>query len=111
MKLSVFPVFAVAFQLTAFAQTNSKCTDIATFKSPGATIEITRALSMPAGRAAGARGGNGPMLPAHCRIDGIMDKRTRTDGRTYGIRSAITLPADCTGQNPSMRVASNAWHV
>ena len=90
MKLSIIPVFApvlaVAIQVTAFAQTNSKCTDLTKFKSPGVTLEITRAEAMPAGRAQGARGGRGgparPELPAHCRIDGMMDKRTGTDGKT-----------------------------
>jgi feruloyl esterase len=38
------------------------------------------------------------MLPSHCRIDGIMDKRTGTDGKTYGIRFAIALPDNWTGQ-------------
>jgi feruloyl esterase len=98
MKLFVFPALVMALPLTAFAQTNSKCEDIAKFKSPGVTLEITRAASMPAGRAAGARGGNGPILPAHCRIDGIMDKRTGTDGKTYGIRFAVALPDNWTGQ-------------
>ena len=102
MKLSIIPVLAVAMQITAFAQTNSKCADMTKFKSPGVTLEITRAEAMPAGRAPGARGGRGgpagPELPAHCRIDGMMDQRTGTDGKTYGIRFAIALPDNWTGQ-------------
>src|SRR4029453_12095204 len=54
---------------------------------------------VPAGRAPGARGGPaGPLLPVHCRIDGMMDRRTGTDGKTYGIRFAIALPENWTGQ-------------
>ena len=102
MKLSIIPVLAVTMQITAFAQTNSKCADMAKLKSPGVTLEITRAEAMPAGRAPGGRGGRGgpagPELPAHCRIDGMMDKRTGTDGKTYGIRFAIALPDNWTGQ-------------
>ena len=102
MKLSIIPVLAVAMQITAFAQTNSRCADMTKFKSPGVTLEITRAEAMPAGRAPGARGARGgaagPELPAHCRIDGMMDKRTGTDGKTYGIRFAIALPDNWTGQ-------------
>src|SRR4029453_982673 len=62
MKLFLIPGLAVAMQITAFAQTNSKCSDIAKFKSPGTTLEITRAAALPAGPAAGARGrgGNSP---------------------------------------------------
>ena len=99
---SITPFLAVAMQITVFAQTNPKCADMTKLRAPGVTLEITRAEAMPAGRAAGARGGRGgaagPELPAHCRIDGIMDKRTGTDGKTYGIRFAIALPDNWTGQ-------------
>src|SRR3954470_12994519 len=98
MKRYILPVVVLAMQITAFAQTNSKCSDLAKFKSPAVTLEITRAAAVPAGRATGARGAAGPMLPAHCRIDGIMDKRTATDGKTYGIRFAIALPENWSGQ-------------
>ena len=102
MKLSIIPVVAVAMQITAFAQTDSRCEHDKVLKSPGVTLEITRAEAVPAGRAPGARGGRGgaagPELPAHCRINGMMDKRTGTDGKTYGIRFAIALPDNWTGQ-------------
>src|SRR4030095_11264372 len=92
-------VVLLAAQLTAFGQSSSKCSDMAKFRSPGVTLEITRAEIVPAGRAAGARGGPaGPNLPAHCRIDGMMDRRTGTDGKTYGIRFAIALPENWSGQ-------------
>ena len=97
MKLSIAPVFLMALQVTAFAQSNSKCSDMAKFRSPGVTLEITRAVTVPAGRAPGARGGAaGPELPVHCRIDGMMDRRTGVDGKTYGTRFAIALPETWT---------------
>jgi hypothetical protein len=34
------------------------------------------------------------MLPAHCRVNGIVDKRTGADGKTYGIRGGDTGKAD-----------------
>jgi pimeloyl-ACP methyl ester carboxylesterase len=99
MKLSIVPVFLMALQVTAFAQSNSKCSDMAKFRSPGVTLEITRAVTVPAGRAPGARGGAaGPELPVHCRIDGMMDRRTGVDGKAYGTRFAISLPETWTGQ-------------
>jgi feruloyl esterase len=98
MKLYIVPVLLVAFEAAGFAQT-SKCADMSKFRSPGVTIEITRAAIVPAGPAASARGGPvGPTLPAHCRIDGMMDRRTGSDGKTYGIRFAIALPDNWTGQ-------------
>ena len=37
------------------------------------------------------------MLPAHCRVNGIVDKRTGADGKTYGIRFAVALPENWNG--------------
>jgi hypothetical protein len=83
----------------ALAQAPNKCADLAKFKSPGMTIDITRAEMLPAGQVAGARGGPaGPALPARCRVDGMIDRRTGSDGKTYGIRFAIALPENWTGQ-------------
>jgi feruloyl esterase len=99
MKLSIVPIVLLGMHVTAFAQSNSKCSDMAKFRSPGVALEISRAEIVPAGRAQGARGGpSGPALPAHCRIDGMMDRRTGTDGKTYGVRFAIALPENWTGQ-------------
>src|SRR5262245_50289036 len=98
MKLSIVPLVLLSLQVAAFAQSNSKCAGMTKFKSPGVALEITRAVPIPAGRAQGARGAAGPMLPAHCRIDGMMDRRTGSDGKTYGIRFAIALPDRWSGQ-------------
>jgi feruloyl esterase len=99
MKLGIVPVMVLILQISGFAQSNSKCSDMVKFRSPGVALEITRAVVVPAGRAQGARGGAaGPVLPVHCRIDGMMDRRSGTDGKTYGIRFAIALPENWTGQ-------------
>src|SRR6266513_273294 len=99
MKASIVVAVLMALQITAFAQSNSKCSDMAKFRMPGAALDITRAAAIPAGRAPAGRGGaTGPMLPAHCRIDGTMDRRTGTDGKTYGTRFAIALPDNWTGE-------------
>jgi feruloyl esterase len=82
----------------AFAQTN-KCADLAKLKMPGMTLEFTKADLVPAGQAPAGRGGPGIMLPAHCRVNGIIDKRTGADGKTtYGIKFAIALPENWSGQ-------------
>ncbi len=82
----------------AFGQSANKCAGLSQFQMPGAAIEISRAEMVPAGRAPGGRGGPGVELPAHCRVNGILDKRTGPDGKTYGIRFAIALPDNWTGQ-------------
>ena len=85
-------IFYVLVAATGFAQSADKCTGLAKFQMPGATIEITSASVVAAGPARGGRGQAGPMLPAHCRVNGIVDKRTGPDGKTYGIRFAVSLP-------------------
>lgn len=92
--LTLFASFAAA----GFAQSASKCTDLAKFQMPGNRIEISRAEMTAAGPAPAGRGGQpGPLLPAHCRVDGIVDRRTGPDGKTYGIRFAIALPDNWSG--------------
>lgn len=81
------------------AQAPDTCADLAKFQMPGNRIEITRAEMVAAGRAPGGRGGAaGPALPKRCRVDGIIDRRTGMDGKTYGIRFAVALPENWTGQ-------------
>ena len=93
MKWIVFLCAAGA----AFAQSPNKCADLSRFQMPGAKIEISRAAMIAAGPATGGRGQAGPILPAHCRVDGIVDKRTGPDGKTYGIRFAVSLPDNWIG--------------
>jgi hypothetical protein len=83
---------------TGFAQLPNKCADLGKFQMPGAKIDITTANEVPAGPARGGRGPAGPVLPAHCRVNGILDQRTGSDGKTYGIRFAIALPDNWTGE-------------
>jgi feruloyl esterase len=99
MRLAVASILLLAAPLIAVAQSNPKCAGMALFRSPGMTLEITRAAVIPESRAPGGRGGGvGPMLPAHCRVDGVIDRRMGSDGKTYGIRFAIALPDNWSGQ-------------
>src|SRR5687767_12403866 len=84
---------------TALAQSGGDCARMARFRMADAKIEITRAEMVPAGQAPPGRGGEaGPMLPAHCRVNGMIDARTGPDGKTYGIRFAIRLPDNWAGR-------------
>ena len=98
MRLKAALLLMLATPLAGVAQSN-KCAGMAQLKSPGIVLEITRAAMIPAGPAQGGRGGaTGVTLPAHCRVDGMIDRRTGSDGKTYGIRFAIALPENWTGQ-------------
>jgi hypothetical protein len=90
-------IFLLLAATTSFAQTAKQCADLTRFQMSGAAIEITRAEMVAAGQAPGGRGGPGPMLPSHCRVNGIVDKRTGPDGKTYGIRFAVALPDNWIG--------------
>jgi hypothetical protein len=72
---------------------------MAKLRIAGAQLEITRAEWVPAGpMPAGRGGGSGVALPAHCRVEGKLDKRQGASGKTYGIGFAVALPENWTGQ-------------
>ena len=64
---------------------------------PGFALAITRADSVAAGPAARGRGA-AVNLPAHCRVDGTIDRRTGAEGKPYGIGFAIALPDAWNGR-------------
>src|SRR2546421_8560421 len=91
---------------TATAQTQGSaaaCAAMKNFKLPGVTLDITKADWIAAGSpppAGVAGGGPAPTvkLPAYCRVEGVIDRRTGGDGKPYGIGFAITLPDDWNGR-------------
>jgi hypothetical protein len=92
-------VLMVAAPAIGLAQNSAKCTEIAKLTVPGARLEITRADWVPAGpMQAGRGGGSGVTLPAHCRVEGMLDKRAGANGKTYGIGFAVAMPENWTGQ-------------
>ena len=46
----------------------------------------------------GAASANGVPLPAHCRVQGIMEERTGVRGIVYGTRFEVRLPVDWNGR-------------
>jgi len=97
--LALFAALFVSAAAVGFAQAPNRCGDLSKIQIPGAKIEITRAEVVAAGPAPAGRGGlAGPKLPAHCRLNGILDRRTGPDGKTYGIRFAVAMPENWTGQ-------------
>jgi feruloyl esterase len=77
----------------AGAQPANSCVDIGHFKIEG--VEITKAAMIPAGTTIPAAypGAQaiGP-LPAHCRVDGVINRRKGADGEEFGIGFALALP-------------------
>lgn len=88
---------------TAFAQAPdpaAACADRKLLQVPGVSLTITKAEWIPAGTTPPGRGAaaSGVRLPAYCRLDGMIDRRTGAGGATYGIGFAIALPQNWNGR-------------
>lgn len=91
-------IFATLVPAIAGAQPQAKCADLAKIRILGTQLEITRAEWIPAGPTEARGGAAAVTLPAHCRVEGTLDKRTGVGGKPYGIGFALSLPENWTGQ-------------
>jgi tannase/feruloyl esterase len=78
------------------------CAARATLQVPGAMLSDIDAHWFPAGSPPPPEPAWVPplavKLPAYCRLDATLDRRTGADGRPYGIGFAIALPAEWNGR-------------
>src|ERR1039457_1333740 len=95
MQSRVLISLMAAFCASAMAQSEStvSCAYLAHLKIEG--VEITKAEPIPAGTSVppmypGAKS-SGP-LPAHCRVDGVINRRKGAGGEEFGIGFALALP-------------------
>ncbi|MEY2854050.1 MAG: hypothetical protein RL030_1182 [Pseudomonadota bacterium] len=92
---------ASTLPVSAFAAEGKACSALSAFKLAGYNVEITSAVEVPAGTMA-ARPGGPPAppvnLPAHCRVDGVIDRRIGRDGKPFAIGFAVALPANWNGR-------------
>ena len=78
-----------------------KCSALTRFTLPGHEVVIQQAREIPAGLMPanpGAPPAPPQVLPAHCRVDGVIDARQGRDGKAYGIGFAVALPAQWNGR-------------
>jgi feruloyl esterase len=90
-------VLAIAFAASAFAQQKDSCTSLSDLKIPG--VEITKAAHVEAGTTElipWNQSRIGP-LPAYCRVEGIMNRRTGVGGEEFGITFALAMPEKWNG--------------
>ncbi|MEO8018824.1 MAG: DUF6351 family protein [Pseudomonadota bacterium] len=71
----------------ASAHAAPSCTDLAKFAMPGHKLVIRKAENLAAAES----------VPAHCRVEGVIDERTGRNGKSYGIGFAVALPAKWNG--------------
>jgi feruloyl esterase len=79
----------------------SACSSLAKLQIPGVELTITKTEWFPAGTPVPAGRGSPPSttkLPAYCRLDGVIDRRTGADEKGYGIGFALSLPAEWNGR-------------
>jgi len=76
----------------------TRCTALAGTQAPGFSLVITRAEDVGAGPAAQGRGRGAVNLPAHCRVEGTIDRRTGAEAKSYGIGFAVALPDSWNGR-------------
>src|SRR5690606_32709375 len=79
------------------------CADLKTFKPAAFAVGIDRAehLAANADTAPGAGGPPGVArvaLPAHCRVEGTIDKRIGRNNKAYAIGFAVALPDSWNGR-------------
>ena len=106
LPTAVLLVFSLTmFALPASAQTTrdaAACSTLTSLQIPGLNLSITKAEWFAAGSTP-PRGGPGApteamTLPAFCRLDGVLDRRTGADGKPYGIGFALALPGEWNGR-------------
>jgi feruloyl esterase len=90
-RVLIAPMLAAASP----AMASSQCTAMAHHGfGPGVTVQSARMV--PAGSMPGEMGAPAVQLPAHCRVEGTINRHGK--GGTYGIGFAIALPAHWQGR-------------
>ena len=96
MKFFTIPSFAVAFFCSvalATAQGSDRCAELMGLTL--SNVEITKAQMVPSGITVPPPYSGAPSigpLPAHCRVDGVINRRKGVDGQEFGIGFAVALP-------------------
>ena len=79
--------------IVAEANAAESCAALTKFTMPGHGLVVRQAREVAAS-APDAK----PAVPAHCRVDGVIDARVGRDGKSYGIGFAVALPVNWNGQ-------------
>src|SRR5579864_8837888 len=81
-----------AFAASAFAQQNDSCSALMNVKVP--SLEITKAAHVEAGSTETIpwNQSRSAPLPAYCRVEGVLNRRTGVDGEEFGITFVLAMP-------------------
>jgi feruloyl esterase len=100
--LGVWLVGAAAASGQTARTTPAACDALRQIQVAGVSLAVTKTEWFAAGAPLPGRAGGPPPantgLPAYCRIDGVIDRRTGAAGATYGIGFALALPEEWNGR-------------
>jgi feruloyl esterase len=90
-------LLVVALGTCAYAQQTNSCPSLLNFKSP--SVEITKAADIAAGTTVPNQWdpGHSAPLPAYCRVEGLMNRRTGVDGEEFGTTFVLAMPDKWNG--------------
>jgi Tannase and feruloyl esterase len=96
-SLCAISLIIVAFATSAFAQQNDSCSALMNIKVPN--LEITKAAHVEAGTTEQIpwNQSRSAPLPAYCRVEGLLNRRTGVDGEEFGITFVLALPDKWNG--------------
>ena len=92
-RLPLLLLAAICATGVAGAQAANSCADLGNLKIEG--VEITKTAVIPAGTTLPAAFPGAPAtgpLPAHCRVDGVINQRKGAGGEEFGVGFAVALP-------------------
>ena len=94
LRTTIWIVFAST--ACAWAQPTNSCASLTSFKAPG--VEITKATPIAAGTTEQIPWvGQSAPLPAYCRVEGVINRRTGVGGEEFGINFALAMPEKWNG--------------
>lgn len=87
----------LALSTCGWAQQANSCVSLMYFKSP--SLEISKAAPIAAGTTEPNPYGQGHSapLPAYCRVDGVINRRSGAGGEEFGIKFALAMPDKWNG--------------
>ena len=81
---------------SAWAQSATSCASLSSFKA--AEVDITKAAPIPSGTTEQIPwAGQSAPLPAYCRVEGVINRRTGVGGEEFGINFALAMPEKWNG--------------
>ncbi len=103
LKLSLLLAAVLCAPLAAVSQSADPCAALTVLKIDG--VEITKAALVPAGTTVPPPYPGAPgigALPAHCLVNGMINRRKGVGGLEFGIGFALALPNKATWNNDFM---------